>query len=96
MNRDNFFKKLGDNKFLEGRPEQMKDWNQSFSIRRDNVGFYISPREKKQNLSGGHYETISEARAFIETNWQELVDKMFEDEVLFGTERSTADDSTED
>ena len=95
MNRNDLFKNLG-KKFETNRPDDIKNWNQAFSIRRDEKGFYISSKEVKQNVADQYFFDYTEALTYVRANWSNLLDTVFENEVLFGTGRSTADEPTED
>lgn len=87
MNKDAFFKSLGDNKFLEGRKDQIKEWSEAFQVRSighmEGQRFYIAWKGTTRQVEGSEeFLSWGDAKAELAANWKRYLDEEFEREVL--------------
>lgn len=78
----NWFKQLDGRKFLEGRSDQVKDYNEAFTIRKNVRGYYISWKTGEPVENIPFFSEWSEARAELISNWRKYLDDKFEKEIL--------------
>lgn len=80
-----------------GLPNQIKDWSESFQIRKDNVGWYYIAwkntfNKVENSIINNDFSIVKE---YLKENWKRFLDEEFERQVLLGSEQSSTDDSTE-
>lgn len=81
---------------MEGKPEQMNDYSEVFSVRNSGKAFYISWKGGPHQVYGtDDFAYYHEAKNFLRDNWKRLIDNEFEREVLDGSGDSTANEVTE-
>lgn len=86
-----------DEKFLQGKKKQMKEWSDVFQVRHNGKGFYIAWKNSTRQVDGTTlYDSWDHCRADLAVSWRRLVDEEFEREVLLGSEQNSTDDITED
>ena len=83
MNKDDFFKHLNDNKFLEGRKDQIREWSEAFQIRGTGYSYYIAWKGTTRQVEGTVcFNGWNDAKTELAANWKRYLDEEFEREIL--------------
>lgn len=84
-------------KLFNGKPDQIKEWSEAFTVRNTGTFYYISWKSHRQRVQGSNdYQNFTEAREHLILNWRRFLDEEFEREVLIGSEQDQINNIAED